>query len=133
MFGGTVIAAGWQVVGDHGADRFGPFPADISFMATRNQRQPVSARLASGSRAAAPDVQPGAGTRAGGGFGTASRRHACLTIGIGAAVDRILNDPMDGGIIGPSPRDIAIADFYRQVQPVFEEPQQGLTSAAKFL
>src|ERR1700676_2070309 len=30
--------------------------------------------------------------------GGVSRRHSRLTIGIGAAVDRVLNDPVDGGV-----------------------------------
>ena len=54
-----------------------------------------------------------------------------LTIGVGAAVDRVLDHPMDGGIGWPAPDHVAIGVLGRQVQPVLEEPEQGLPGAAE--
>lgn len=59
------------------------------------------------------------------------RHHASLTISIGAAVDRILDHPMDGGIGRPAPDDITIGASGRQIQTMLQEPEQSLPCAAE--
>ena len=83
MLGRAVMPAGGNVAADHRADRLEPLPAHIAFMGVGLQRQPFVPRLAADLHAHA--------------LGAVSRRHSRLTIGIGAAVDRVLDDPVDGG------------------------------------
>jgi hypothetical protein len=56
-----------------------------------------------------------------------------FTIGIGAAVDRVLDYPVDGGVTRPAPGDFAVAAPRGQIKPRFVEPEQCLTGAAQFL
>ena len=92
MFGRAMMAAGWHVAADHLADRLGPFPANIAFMGVRHKRQPIGtclpARLHTG--------------------GAVACRHSRLTISIGAAVDGVLANPMDGGVVRAPPNRIAV-------------------------
>lgn len=59
------------------------------------------------------------------------RHHADLTISIGAAVDRILDHPMDGGVGWSAPDDITIGASGRQIQTMLQEPEQSLPCAAE--
>src|ERR1700732_1788880 len=86
MFGRAMMPAGWHVAADHLADGLGPFPANIAFMGVRHKRQPIGtclpARLHTG--------------------GAVACRHSRLTISIGAAVDGVLDHPMDGVATKPT-------------------------------
>ncbi len=119
VFGRSVMPACGHVVAHHRADRFGPFPTDIAVMDARNQRQPFRPRLAAASR-------PGISRC------VISRCDPALTIGVGPTVDRVLDHPVDRRIIGPAPDDLAVVALGWQIQFMFEEPQQSLTSAAEF-
>src|SRR5690242_16376332 len=50
----------------------------------------------------------------------------------GAAVDRVLNHPMNGGVVRTAPGGVPIALLYRQVEAMLMEPEQRLTRAAEF-
>ena len=39
---------------------------------------------------------------------------------------------VDGSAAGPAPSDFAVIPFRRQIQPMFKEPQESLSCAAKF-
>ncbi len=118
MFGGSVMSARWQVVTHHVADRLRPFPTDITLMRTRDQRQPFGACLAAafGSNACC----------------IIARHNTALTIGVGAAVARVVDHPVDGRIIGPAPDHVTVLAFCGQIQTVLEEPEQGLPGTAEF-
>src|SRR6202040_3633607 len=116
MFGRAMMAAGWHVATDHLADRLGPFPANIAFMGVRHKRQPIGtclpARLHTG--------------------GAVACRHSRLTISIGAAVDGVLDHPMDGGVVRAPPNRIAVLALHRKVEIMLVEPEQSLACAAEF-
>lgn len=78
----AVMPAGRNIACHHRADRFEPFPAHIAVMGAGLQGEPFVPRLAAGLHLDAV-----------GGIG---RRRARLTIGVGPAVDWVLDDPMDG-------------------------------------
>src|SRR6478609_1010685 len=61
-----------------------------------------------------------------------SCRDTTLTIGVGAAVDRVLDHPVDGRIARPAPGHVAIIALGGQVQPMLDEPEQGLPYTAEF-
>lgn len=84
-----------------------------------HQRQPVTACFAANLRA--------------GTVGSIAYRNRSPTIGIGAAVDWVLNHPVDGGVVRPPPGHIAIVLLHRKFEIMLVEPEQGLTSAAQFL
>src|ERR1700755_2035059 len=113
------MAAGGDIAADHRSDRLGLLPADIALMDVRHQRQPFAPRLAADLHA---DT-----------IGIVSRRHCRLTIGIGAAVDGVLDHPVDGGVVRPPPRDIAIALLHRQIEIMLVKPEQRLPCAPEFL
>src|SRR6476620_11775797 len=54
-----------------------------------------------------------------------------LTIGIGAAVDRVLDHPVDGGVVRTPPSCLAIFALHRQIKTILVEPEQSLPSAAE--
>src|SRR6476661_7507368 len=108
-----------NVAADHCADRLEPLPAHIPVVGVGLQRQPFVPRLAADLHAHAP--------------GAVSRRHSRLTIGIGAAVDRVLNDPVDGGVARSPPGRIAVGLLYRQIEVVLVEPAERLSRTAQFL
>src|SRR5208283_3671604 len=119
MFGRAVMPALWNVARDHCADRFESLPAHIAIVGSGLQREPVGARLAA-------DPHTGA-------LGAVSRRHGCSTIGIGAAVDGVLDHPVESGVIGPSPSRLAVPLLHRKVEVLLMEPKQRLSGAAEFL
>ena len=119
VLGRPMMAAGGDVIADHHSDRLGLLPADIALMCVRHQRQPFGARLAADLHADAPSA--------------IACRHRCLTIGIGATVDRVLDHPVDRGVVRPPPGDVAGALLHRQIKIMLVEPQQRLTGAAQFL
>jgi hypothetical protein len=82
MLGSAVMSTSGNVAADHGADRLEPLPAHIAVVGIGLQRQPFVPPLAADLPAHAR--------------GGVSCRHSRLTIGIGTAVDRVLNDPVDG-------------------------------------
>src|SRR6266571_3063038 len=94
MLGRAVMPTSGNVAADHGADRLEPLPAHIPVVGIWLQRQPFVPRLAADLHAHA--------------LGGVSRRHSRLTIGIDAAVDRVLNDPVDSGVTRPPPGGVAI-------------------------
>ena len=118
VFGGSVMPARGHVVADHLADRLCLLPADVTFMGIRDQRQPFVASLATALRTGACYL--------------ISRHHPTFTIGIGAAVNRVLDHPVDGRVIWPAPNHVTIVALGRQIQPMLDEPEQGLSSAAEF-
>src|SRR6266568_5034626 len=63
---------------------------------------------------------------------TIVRRHGRLAIGIGTAVDRVLDHPVDGGIAWTSPRRDSAFALDGQIEAVLEEPQQSLPGATEF-
>jgi len=65
--------------------------------------------------------------------GAEGRRGLSLTIGVGAAVDGVLDHPVDGRVVGSSPGEIAIDPLHRQIETMLLEPKQGLPRAAQFL
>src|SRR3954453_3754820 len=119
MLGRAVMPAGGNVAADHSADRLEPLPAHIPFVGVGLQRQPFVPRLAADLHAHA--------------CGAVSRRHSRLTIGIGAAVDRVLNDPVDGGVAWSPPGRVAAGLLHRQIEIVLVEPAERLSRAAQFL
>src|SRR5262245_54798827 len=116
VLGRTMVAAGGYVAADHLADRFGLLPADITLMGVRHQRQPVAACFAA-------DLHLDAGP-------IVARRDGRLTIGIGAAVDGVLDHSVDGGVVW-APRRLAVLALHRQIQVMLEKPEQSLSCAAE--
>ena len=96
MLGRAMIAAGGDVAAHHLADRLG-FPADIALVGIRHQRQPIAARLAANLHADA--------------CGIIACRDGRLTIGIGAAVDGVLDHPVDGRVVWAPPSCVAVLLF----------------------
>ena len=119
MLGRAVMPTGGNVAADHGADRLEPLPAHIPVVGVGLQRQPFVPRLAADLHAHA--------------LGAVSRRHSRLTIGIGAAVDRVLDDPVDGGVARSPPGRVAVGLLHRQIEIVLVEPAERLSRAAQFL
>src|SRR6516225_2074058 len=101
MLGRAMMTARRHVVAHHPADRLRPFPVDIAFMSAKHQRQPLAARHAA-------LLHPHART-------VIARCDTGLTIRIGAAVDRIVDHPMDGGVARPAPSDVAVVAFCGQI------------------
>src|ERR1700682_3877671 len=116
----SVMSACGQVVAHHLADRLRPLPADVPLMDAWDQRQPFGSRLTT-----APGSDHACGC-------IISCRNTSLTIGVGAAVDRVLDHPVDGGIVRPAPDHVAIMALGGQVQPMLDEPEQGLPDTAEF-
>src|SRR3979411_1165727 len=85
-----------------------------------NQRQPFGSRLTT-----APGSDHSCGC-------IISCRDTTLTIGVGAAVDRVVDHPVDGRIARPAPDHVAIIALGGQVQPMLDEPEQGLPDTAEF-
>src|SRR5246127_3687265 len=83
MLGGTVMSTSGNVAADHCADRLQPLPAHLPVVGMGLQLQRVVPPLAADLPAHA--------------VGGDSGRQSRLTMGLGAAVDRVLNDPVDGG------------------------------------
>ena len=54
-------------------------------------------------------------------------------IGIGPAVDRVVDHPVDGGVVGPPPGRVPVVLLHRQIEIVLMEPAQRLPCAAKLL
>ena len=52
-------------------------------------------------------------------------------MGVGAAVDRVINHPVDGRIVRPAPDHLAIMALGGQVQPMLDEPEQDLPDTAE--
>src|SRR5262249_43580272 len=79
--------------------------------------------------------QPGATCFAGvirlGAGPTVARRDGRLTIGIGAAVDGVLDHSVDGGVVWPPPSRLAVLALHRQIQVMLEKPEQSLSCAAE--
>src|SRR6202049_3921735 len=119
MLGRAMMPTGGNVAADHGADRLEPLPAHVPFVGVGLQRQPFVPRLAADLHAHA--------------LGAVSRRHSRLTIGIGAAVDRVINDPVDGGVARSPPGRVAVGLLHRQIEIVLVEPAERLSRAAQFL
>src|SRR5262245_45231803 len=101
VLGRTMVTAGGYVAADHLADRFGLVPADITLMGVRHQRQPVAACFAA-------DLHLDAGP-------VVARHHGRLTIGIGAAVDGVLDHSVDGGVVWAPPNRLAVLALHRQI------------------
>src|SRR6266478_4939747 len=116
----SVMSACGQVVAHHLADRLRPLPADVTLMDAWDQRQPFGSRLTT-----APGSDHACGC-------IISCRDTTLTIGVGAAVDRVVDHPVDGGIVRPAPDHVAIMALGGQVQPMLDEPEQGLPDTAEF-
>src|SRR4051812_34795517 len=105
------MATGGDVAADHLADRLGLLPADITLMGIRHQRQPIAARLSA-------DPQANAGRRI-------ARSDGRLAIGIGAAVDRVLNHPVDGSVVWTPPHRLAVLALHREIEIMLVEPEQS--------
>jgi hypothetical protein len=58
-------------------------------------------------------------------------RDAGLAIGVGPTVDRIRDHPMDAGIAGPAPDDVAIGPLGGHIEAMLLEPQERLTGTAE--
>src|SRR6266404_1582231 len=114
----SVMSACGQVVAHHLADRLRPLPADVTLMDAWDQRQPFGSRLTT-----APGLDHACGC-------IISCRDTTLTIGVGAAVDRVLDHPVDGRIVRPAPDYVTIMALGGQVQPMLNEPEQGLPDTA---
>src|SRR5215831_17072978 len=112
MLGRAMMAAGWYVAADHLANRLGLFPTDIAFMGVRHERQPIGTCLPARLHAGDP----------------VACRHGRLTISIGAAVDGVLDHPMDGGVVRSPPKRGAV----RKVEIMLVKPEQSLACAAEF-
>src|SRR5512133_4048098 len=116
MLGRAMMAAGWHVAADHLANRLGLFPADIAFMGVWHERQPIGTCLPARLRAG----------------DAVARRRGRLTISIGAAVDGVLDHPVDSGVVRSPPNRGAVPDLHRKIQAMLVEPQQSLSCAAEF-
>src|SRR5215813_5030256 len=116
MLGRAMMAAGWHVAADHLANRLGLSPADIAFIGVWHERQPIGTclpvRLCTGDAVA--------------------RRRGRLTISIGAAVDGVLDHPVDRGVVRSPPNRGAVPDLDREIEAMLVEPQQSLACAAEF-
>src|SRR6516164_7567062 len=116
MLGRAMMLAGWHVAADHLANRLGLFPADIAFMGVRHERQPIGTCLSARLHAS----------------GAVPCRHSRLTISIGAAVDGVLDHPMDGGVIRSPPQRRTVPALHWKVEIMLVEPEQSLACAAEF-
>src|SRR5512133_2976700 len=116
MLGRAMMAAGWHVAADHFANRLGLFPAYIAFMSVWHERQPIGTWLPARLRAG----------------DAVTRRCGCLTISIGAAVDGVLDHPVDSGVVRSPPNNGAVPDLHRKIEAMLVEPQQSLACAAEF-
>ena len=112
------MTAGGDVAAHHLADCLGFLPADIAFVRVRHQRQPITARLAANLHANASSI--------------IARRDGRLTIGIGAAVDRVVDHSVDGGVVRAPPSRLAILALRRQIEIMLVEPEQSLAGTAEF-
>src|SRR6202011_3138858 len=119
MLGRAVMPTSGNVAADHCADRLEPLPAHVPFVGVGLQRQPFVPRLAADLHAHA--------------LRAVFRRHSCLTIGIGAAVDRVLDDPVDGRVTRSPPGRVAVGLLHRQIEIVLVEPAERLSGTAQFL
>src|SRR5258707_11999968 len=113
------MSACGQVVAHHLADRLRPLPADVTLMDAWDQRQPFGSRL---TTALGSDHACGC---------IISCRDTTLTIGVGAAVDRVVDLPVDGRIVRALPDHVTIMAIGVQVQPILDEPEQGLADPAE--
>ena len=116
MFGRAMMPAGGDIAADHGADRFEPLPAHVAVMGVRHQRQPIRPRLAANLHAASSAI---------------SRRDSRSTIGIGAAINGVLDHPVDGRVGRSPPGHIPIRLLHRQIEIMLMEPKQRLARAAQ--
>src|SRR5262252_5235449 len=112
MLGSAMMTARRHVVAHHPANRLRLFPVDVAFMSAGYQRQPLAAGLAACLHSHARAV--------------IALRDTRLTIRIGTAVDRIVDHPVDGGVAGPAPIDIAVVAPCRQIKPMLDEPEERL-------
>src|SRR5580698_3580183 len=110
------MPTGGDIAADHCADCLGSLPAHITLMGVGHQRQPVGSRLTA-------NLYADAG-------GAVSRRRCRLTIG--AAVHRVLDHPVDGGVIRSPPGYIAIVLLHRQIEIVLVEPAERLPRTPQF-
>src|SRR5262245_14083286 len=117
MFGRAMMPTCREVAGDHGADRFEPLPAHVALVDARLQRDPVGARLA-------VDLPADA-------VGRIPRHRPHSTIGIGAAVDRVLDHPVESGVTRTPPDHLAVRPLHRKIEAMLVEPEQRLSCAAK--
>lgn len=118
MLGRAVMTAGGDIAAHHLTNRLSLLPADIALMGVRHQRQPIAARLATNLHADAS--------------GIIARCDGRFTIGIGAAVDGVLDHSVDGGVVRTPPSRLAILSLHRQIEIVFVEPEQSLPGTAEF-
>ena len=119
VLGGAVMSAGGHVVADHRAYRLGAVPVDMPLLGSGLERQPVAAR---------PALVPDPDARL-----PVDRRGATLAVGAGPAVDRVGDQRVDRSVPGPAPHGRAVGTLGRQVESVFQKPQQRLAGAAQFL
>src|ERR1700680_2321884 len=115
----SVMSARGHVVAHHLADRLRPLPADVTLMDAWDQRQPFGSRLTTAAGSDHPCCY------------IISCRDTTLTIGVGAAVDRVRDHPVDGRIVRPAPDHLTIMALGGQVQPMLDEPEQGLPDTAE--
>lgn len=99
MLGRAMMTARGHVTGDHCTDRFEPLPVHIAFVGVRLEDEPLGARLPADLRACAKDAVP--------------RRYGCSTIGVGSAVDRVLDHPVESRVAGPPPGCVAVRLLHR--------------------
>ena len=118
MLGRAVMPTRRNVAGDHRADRFKPLPAHIAVVRAGLQREPVGARPAADPRADA--------------LGPVSHRHGRSTIRIGAAVDRVLDHPVESGVTRAPPGRVTVRLLRRKIEVLLMEPEQRLSRAAEF-
>src|SRR5262245_54685889 len=117
MLGCSVMSAGWNVLAHHSADRLRALPIHVALMGPGLQRQPLGALLAAAMHA----------TRT-----TMARRNAGLTISVSTTVDRVVDDAVDGTVVGSAPDGLTVVLFRREFEPMFVEPQEGLSRATEF-
>ncbi len=115
----AVMTACRDSVADPLAYRLRAFPLDRALLRAGLQREPRGARLAPYPR---PRPCP-----------IIARLHARLAIGVAAAIGRVDDHPMQGGVARPAPHDGAVARPRRQRQIVLVDPQQRLARAAQLL
>src|ERR1700677_1327984 len=119
MLGRAMMSTCRDIAGDHRADRFEPLPAYIALVRVGLQRNPLGARLAAtGLRAHA--------------VGGVAHRRARFTIGIGAAVDRVFDHPVESGVTRTPPDRIAIGPLCRKIKTMLLEPEQRLGAPSQF-
>jgi hypothetical protein len=119
VFGDTMMTASGKVVVDHRPDRLGLLPTDVALMAIWHQCQPIIACFAAHLCIGTVD--------------SIAYRNRSLTIGISAAVDGILDHPVNGGVVQTPPSHIPIVLLYWKFEIMLEKPEQRLASTAKFL